>query len=66
MRIFQIDFDVPYPFSKFDQIFVPEKRGGMENAGIVALPEDSLARGKVKTFKDQVSTATLITHEMVH
>lgn len=36
MEFYENFFQVEYPFSKFDQIFVPEfNSGAMENAGLV-------------------------------
>ena len=36
---FEDAFDYPYPFGKYDQLFVPEyNMGAMENAGCVTLP----------------------------
>ena len=38
---FEEMFDLPYPFEKYDQLFVPEfNAGAMENAGAVTLPGD--------------------------
>lgn len=39
-------FDRPYPFAKYDQLFVPEyNAGAMENAGCVTILEDYVFRG---------------------
>src|SRR3712207_8668150 len=41
-------FDRPYPFAKYDQIFVPEfNAGAMENAGAVTFRESYVFRSKV-------------------
>ena len=41
-------FDCPYPFDKYDQLFVPEfNAGAMENAGAVTFLEDYVFRSKV-------------------
>ena len=38
-EFFEDAFDYPYPFGKYDQLFVPEyNMGAMENAGCVTLP----------------------------
>ena len=38
-EFFEEAFDYPYPFGKYDQLFVPEyNMGAMENAGCVTLP----------------------------
>ena len=48
-------FNQSYPFTKFDQIFVPEfQSGGMENVGIVTLSEDMLFKGKKKTAHNRL------------
>src|SRR3954447_25294202 len=40
-------FDYPYPFDKYDQLFVPEfNAGAMENAGAVTFLEDYVFRSK--------------------
>ena len=42
------NFGVPYPFGKYDQLFVPEfNAGAMENAGAVTFLEDYVFRSKV-------------------
>ena len=41
-------FGVRYPFSKYDQLFVPEyKAGAMENAGAVTFLENYIFRSRV-------------------
>ena len=41
-------FEMPYPFPKYDQIFVPEfNAGAMENAGAVTFLEDYVFRSRV-------------------
>src|SRR5699024_8790964 len=45
---FEEEFDQPYPFSKYDQIFTPEyNMGAMENAGCVTIVESYVFRSKV-------------------
>ena len=45
---FQEQFDVPYPFAKYDQLFVPEfNAGAMENAGCVTFRDQYVFRSKV-------------------
>ena len=59
-------FGVPYPFSKYGQVFVPEFAwGGMENPGAVTLNEKNIYRGK-PTQKDLDNRNDLILHEMAH
>lgn len=65
-EFFEKQFDVPYPFEKYDQLFVPEfNAGAMENAGAVTFTE-------VYVFRSQVADATrerrvvTILHELAH
>ncbi|MDO9484992.1 MAG: M1 family aminopeptidase, partial [Actinomycetota bacterium] len=45
---FEEQFKVPYPFAKYDQLFVPEfNAGAMENAGCVTFLEDLIFRSRV-------------------
>ena len=40
-------FGMPYQFSKYDQVFVPEfNSGAMENVGCVTFSEEKLKRGQ--------------------
>jgi aminopeptidase N len=59
-------FDQPYPFEKYDQIFVPEYNlGAMENVGLVTFNESYLFRSKVTDAQHQ-SRAETILHELAH
>ena len=59
-------FDQPYPFSKYDQLFVPEyNAGAMENAGCVTILEDYVFRSKV-TDASYERRAETILHELAH
>jgi aminopeptidase N len=40
-------FGADYPFDKFDQVFVPDSAGAMENVGCVIITESFLFRSKV-------------------
>jgi aminopeptidase N len=56
----------PYPFDKYDQLFVPEfKAGAMENAGCVTFLEDYVFRSRV-TDAEYERRAETILHEMAH
>ncbi|NED59138.1 hypothetical protein G3I24_50680, partial [Micromonospora aurantiaca] len=45
---FEKVFGRPYPFTKYDQLFVPEfNAGAMENAGAVTFLEDYVFRSRV-------------------
>ncbi len=59
-------FDGPYPFEKYDQVFVPEfSAGAMENAGCVTFSERLLFRSKVTDMMYELR-AMVILHEMAH
>ncbi len=59
-------FAYPYPFGKYDQLFVPEfNAGAMENAGCVTFSESYVFRSKV-THAARRSRANTVLHEMAH
>ncbi|EIE98243.1 aminopeptidase N [Saccharomonospora glauca] len=59
-------FGVPYPFTKYDQLFVPEfNAGAMENAGAVTFLEDYVFRSRVTRYSYERRAETLL-HEMAH
>ncbi len=63
---FEEQFGRPYPFTKYDQLFVPEfNAGAMENAGCVTFLEDYVFRSRV-TDSARDSRANTILHEMAH
>ncbi|MGA0209592.1 MAG: aminopeptidase N [Candidatus Nanopelagicales bacterium] len=63
---FEEQFQVPYPFAKYDQLFVPEfNAGAMENAGCVTFLEDYVFRSRV-TQAAYEQRANTILHEMAH
>jgi aminopeptidase N len=63
---FEEQFARPYPFAKYDQLFVPEfNAGAMENAGAVTFLEDYVFRSKV-TQAARDARANTILHEMAH
>jgi len=63
---FSAAFDFPYPFEKYDQLFVPEyNAGAMENAGCVVFRDEFVFRSKVTDTARQ-DRAEVILHEMAH
>lgn len=63
---FESKFDVPYPFSKYDQLFVPEyNMGAMENAGAVTFTETYVFRSKVTDAIKERRVVTIL-HELAH
>ncbi|NDU74332.1 aminopeptidase N [Actinomadura sp. DSM 109109] len=63
---FEKVFGRPYPFSKYDQLFVPEfNAGAMENAGCVTFLEDYVFRSRVTDAAYERRAETIL-HEMAH
>jgi len=59
-------FDRPYPFTKYDQLFVPEfNAGAMENAGAVTFLERYVFRSKVTGAMIERRAITIL-HELAH
>ena len=66
LRFYQEFFDYPYPFAKYDQIFVPEfNAGAMENAGAITFSERMIYRDP-PTDQQRLSRAEVVLHEMAH
>ncbi|GGO80971.1 aminopeptidase N [Wenjunlia tyrosinilytica] len=63
---FQEKFDHPYPFAKYDQLFVPEfNAGAMENAGAVTIRDQYVFRSKVTDAAYEARAETIL-HELAH
>ena len=63
---YEAEFDFPYPFPKYDQLFVPEyNAGAMENAGCVTFREDYVFRSKVTDARYERRAGTIL-HELAH
>jgi aminopeptidase N len=59
-------FDQPYPFAKYDQVFVPEyNSGAMENVGCVTYNEAHLFRDP-PTNNQRLNRAETFLHELAH
>jgi len=59
-------FNYPYPFAKYDQLFVPEfNAGAMENAGAVTFTETYVFRSKVTDAIKERRVVTIL-HELAH
>jgi aminopeptidase N len=59
-------FDFPYPFEKYDQLFVPEfNAGAMENAGAITFTETYVFRSKVTDAIKERRVITIL-HELAH
>ena len=65
-EFFEAQFGCPYPFAKYDQLFVPEfNAGAMENAGAVTILEGYVFRGKVTGAQVERRAITVL-HELAH
>ncbi|MCQ9368326.1 aminopeptidase N [Brevibacterium sp. 91QC2O2] len=59
-------FDTPYPFEKYDQLFVPEfNAGAMENAGAVTFVEKYVFRSRPTGATVERRVVTIL-HELAH
>ncbi|WP_105567394.1 aminopeptidase N [Microbacterium halophytorum] len=66
LGFFDDAFAYPYPWGKYDQIFVPEYNlGAMENPGLVTFTESYVFRGAA-TRAQHEGRANTILHEMAH
>ncbi|MFZ1285584.1 MAG: aminopeptidase N [Candidatus Phosphoribacter sp.] len=63
---FEREFDGPFPFAKYDQIFVPEyNAGAMENAGCVTITDVYVFRGQAPAPLVERRALTIL-HELAH
>jgi aminopeptidase N len=66
LGFFERVFDQPYPFEKYDQLFVPEfSAGAMENPGCVTFSETYIFRSRVTDALRERRAETIL-HEMAH
>ncbi|MDO5495019.1 MAG: aminopeptidase N [bacterium] len=66
MEFYEKAYKQPYPFNKYDQIFVPEfNAGAMENAGCVTFTETYVFRSKVPGATRERRVITNL-HELAH
>jgi aminopeptidase N len=65
-EFFEEAFDFPYPFDKYDQLYVPEyNAGAMENAGAVTLRDEYLPRSRQDSAFYEFRCSVIL-HEMAH
>jgi aminopeptidase N len=63
---YEAKFGYPYPFEKYDQLFVPEfNAGAMENAGAITFTETYVFRSKVTDAIKERRVITIL-HELAH
>ncbi|MFF2495141.1 aminopeptidase N [Agromyces sp. NPDC058064] len=66
LAFYENAFGVPYPYGKYDQIFVPEYNwGAMENVGAVTFNESYLFRSRVSDARRE-QRAIVVLHELSH
>ncbi|QAY73849.1 aminopeptidase N [Agromyces protaetiae] len=66
LAFYENAFGVPYPYGKYDQIFVPEYNwGAMENVGAVTFNEGYLFRSRVSDARRE-QRAIVVLHELSH
>ena len=66
LDFFEAEFGLPYPFAKYDQLFVPEFNfGAMENPGCITFNESMVFRSRM-TDASYEGRANTILHEMAH
>ncbi|MCY7395873.1 MAG: aminopeptidase N [Nocardioides sp.] len=58
-------FAMPFPQSRYDQVFVPNMGGAMENWGCVTWTDSVLFRSP-PTYLQRAATARVLLHEMAH
>ncbi len=66
IRFYAGNYGVPFPYDKYDQIFVPEYNwGAMENIGAVTFNEGYLFRSRVPESRRERRTLVVL-HELAH
>jgi len=64
---FEDYFSTPFPFKKYDMVFVPEFRiNGMENVGIVIMRDTFMRPAEEKTFFEYQQWYKVAVHELSH
>jgi aminopeptidase N len=65
-EFFEKYYEVPYPFTKYDQVIVPDfLSGAMENVGAVTFSERFVKRGAY-TRLERENLANVVLHELAH
>ncbi|WP_306212845.1 aminopeptidase N [Actinoplanes sp. RD1] len=65
LRFFGEQFGMPFPQRRYDQVFVPEFGGAMENYGCVTWSDSLLPRAEPTPAEDALVVRVLL-HEMAH
>ncbi|MBR6458662.1 MAG: aminopeptidase N [Actinomycetaceae bacterium] len=65
-KFYEDNYDLPYPFRKYDQVFCPEfNAGAMENAGLVTIAERYVFKDRPDAYIIERRTVTIL-HELAH
>ncbi len=65
LAFFGEQFGRPFPQRRYDQVFVPDMGGAMENWGCVTWGDGMVTRG-APSYNDEIYFANVILHEMAH
>ena len=65
LAFYEERFATPYPFTTYDQVFVPEYSGAMEHPGCVTFTEDFVFRSREDESAHAIRAIVLL-HEMAH
>jgi aminopeptidase N len=65
LKFFGERFDFPFPQRKYDQVFLPEMGGAMENYGCVCW-SDAIVYRSAPTYHERERRALVLLHEMAH
>ncbi|WP_285684443.1 aminopeptidase N [Actinoplanes sp. NBRC 103695] len=65
LRFFGEQFGMPFPQARYDQVFMPEYGGAMENYGCVTWADSFLRRAEPTPAEDELLAKVLL-HEMAH
>ncbi|HEY3007720.1 MAG TPA: aminopeptidase N [Micromonosporaceae bacterium] len=65
LAFFGEQFDLPFPQRKYDQVFVPDMGGAMENWGCVTWSDTFIYRSD-PTYQEREQRAMVLLHEMAH
>ncbi|WP_084125898.1 aminopeptidase N [Demequina sp. NBRC 110054] len=67
LELYERVFGTPYPYEKYDQLFVPEYNlGAMENVGAVTISEDRLLFRGRPSDGEREARQNVVLHELAH
>ncbi|WNM28194.1 aminopeptidase N [Demequina capsici] len=67
LELYEDVFATPYPYEKYDQLFVPEYNlGAMENVGAVTISEDRLLFRSRPSEGERENRLNVVLHELAH